>query len=83
MHGQSIRSSSAKALSHHRLSGAAVATRIVNSTGLAPPDLVFELGAGEGVLTAALLGRCRKIVAVEVDRSLWVELRRRFHDDLV
>jgi 23S rRNA (adenine-N6)-dimethyltransferase len=81
MPGQPIRSSSSKVLSHHRLRDATVALRIVASTGLAPPDLVFELGAGEGMLTAALRNRCRKVVAVEVDRSRWAELRGRFHDD--
>lgn len=81
MHSHSIRSSSSKVFSHHRLRDATVAMRIVASTGLAPPDLVVELGAGEGMLTAALRDRCRKVIAVEVDRSRWGELRRRFHDD--
>lgn len=81
MHGDPVRSSSNQVLSHHRLRDAGVAMRIVASTGLAPPDLVVELGAGEGMLTAAVRERCRKVIAVEVDRSRWAELRRRFHDD--
>ena len=81
MRGHPIRSSSSTALSHHRLRDASVAARIVASTGLAPPDLVFELGAGEGLLTEALRDHCRKIVAIEVDRGRWAELRSRFRND--
>jgi 23S rRNA (adenine-N6)-dimethyltransferase len=44
---------------------------------LAPPDLVFELGAGDGILTAVLARRCRRVVAIEIDRPAWAQLKRR------
>jgi 23S rRNA (adenine-N6)-dimethyltransferase len=43
-----------------------------------PGDLVFDLGAGTGVLTAALLGRTSSVVAVEIDARLAAGLRDRF-----
>ena len=75
-----VRSSHAMALGQHRLRDSA-AVRIVASTGLAPPQLVFDLGAGDGQLTAALLSRYAKVVAVELDRAMWVQLKHRFRDE--
>ncbi len=69
------------ALSQHRLRDDAVARRIVASTGLAPPALVVEAGAGEGILTAAIARQAGRVVAVEQDRECYAVLRRRFHDE--
>jgi len=80
MQRRTTRSPYSKSLGQHRLREAA-ADRIVASTGLAPPSLVFDLGAGDGQLTAALLGRYEHIVAVELDRMTWSQLKQRFHDD--
>lgn len=80
MQRRTTRTQYSKSLGQHRLREAA-ADRIVASTGLAPPSLVFDLGAGDGQLTAALLGRYEHIVAVELDRAMWSQLKRRFHDD--
>ncbi|BCJ33196.1 hypothetical protein Athai_06990 [Actinocatenispora thailandica] len=41
-------------------------------------DLVLELGAGPGVLTAALAGTGARVVAVERDAAFAARLRRRF-----
>ena len=67
----------ATTLSQHSLRDD-VAERIVSSTGLSPPALVFEFGAGEGALTAALARRAGRVVAIERDRRLWQQLRERF-----
>ena len=40
--------------------------------------LVVEIGAGRGALTAHLLPRCRKLVAVELDAPLAAHLRGKF-----
>ncbi len=68
-------------LSHHRLRSATVAERIVASTGLSPPALVYEFGAGSGELTAAILPHAGRIVAIERDRQLWRCLRDRFREE--
>jgi 23S rRNA (adenine-N6)-dimethyltransferase len=72
------RSEVGRALSHHSLRSSAVAERILAHSGLAPPDTVYEIGPGAGLLTAALACRARSVVAVEHDREAWSALRRRF-----
>jgi 23S rRNA (adenine-N6)-dimethyltransferase len=54
------------------------AQRLVASADLAPGDLVYDLGAGTGAVTAALLGAGVRVVAVERDANLARKLRSRF-----
>ncbi len=49
---------------------AAMRDRIADAAGLTPADDVLEVGAGAGGLTVALAQRCRRVVAVELDRRL-------------
>jgi 16S rRNA (adenine1518-N6/adenine1519-N6)-dimethyltransferase len=50
--------------------------RIVALAGVAPGDVVLEVGPGFGSLTLGLLGVARRVVAVEVDPVLAAELPR-------
>ena len=43
---------------------------IVDAAGIEKDDEVLEVGAGVGTLTIALAPRCRRLVAVELDRHL-------------
>jgi 23S rRNA (adenine-N6)-dimethyltransferase len=54
------------------------ARRLVASADLAPGDLVYDLGAGTGAVTAALLAAGARVVAVERDPNLARKLRARF-----
>lgn len=84
MSRHSLRKPQAAAFGQHLLRDSAVAERIITSTGLAPPSLVFDLGAGNGVLTAAVARKGCRAVAVELDRALWRNLKHRFqHEPLV
>jgi len=51
---------------------------IVDSLGGLRERTVIEIGPGHGAITSILAGRCRRIVAVEIDRALAAELRFRF-----
>lgn len=75
-----VRSPLASSLSFHALRNARVAARIVAHSGLAPPQLVLEPGAGGGVLTAELARVARKVIAIETDRGRWDVLRGRARD---
>jgi 23S rRNA (adenine-N6)-dimethyltransferase len=54
------------------------ARTLVAGAELAPGDLVYDLGAGTGAVTAALLAAGARVVAVERDPNLARKLRARF-----
>jgi len=55
-----------------------LAERLVIASGIGPRDVVYDLGAGGGALTAALAGRAGRVIAVEKDPALAERLRLRF-----
>ena len=61
----------------HRLQPDA-ARHVVRRAGIAPGDLVVDLGAGRGALTAALVAAGAHVVAVEVHPGRLADLRDRF-----
>ncbi|CAL1240596.1 16S rRNA (adenine(1518)-N(6)/adenine(1519)-N(6))-dimethyltransferase RsmA [Candidatus Methylocalor cossyra] len=67
-----------KRFGQHFLQDAAVIQRILETLAPSDADWWVEIGPGEGVLTAALLRRCRRLDAVEIDRDLVASLTRRF-----
>lgn len=62
----------------HFLASAAVADAIVEDACVRAGELVLDLGAGRGMLTAQLARRGARVVAVELDPGSAVALRRRF-----
>jgi 16S rRNA (adenine1518-N6/adenine1519-N6)-dimethyltransferase len=67
-----------KHLGQNFLHDSAIASRIVGAADLAPGTAVVELGAGRGILTRPLAERGVRLVAIEVDRDLCVELETGF-----
>jgi 16S rRNA (adenine1518-N6/adenine1519-N6)-dimethyltransferase len=62
-------------LGQHFLVDRALRERVVAAAGLQPGDEVLEIGAGPGTLTADLVRRARRVVAVELDGRLLARLR--------
>jgi len=56
----------------------ALIERLVERSEVGPDDVVYDLGAGTGNLTAALARRAARVVALEKDPALVAVLRRRF-----
>ncbi|HEV2619341.1 MAG TPA: 16S rRNA (adenine(1518)-N(6)/adenine(1519)-N(6))-dimethyltransferase RsmA, partial [Acidobacteriaceae bacterium] len=51
---------------------------IADALGDVRERTVIEIGPGHGAITSILAGRCRRLIAVEVDRALAAELRFQF-----
>jgi 23S rRNA (adenine-N6)-dimethyltransferase len=68
----------AQARGRHLLRSRAFAAEIVRAAGVRDGELVLDLGAGTGVLTAALRDAGARVLAVELDPVLAAQLRARF-----
>ncbi len=65
-------------LGQHFLSDPRILGRIADALGAGPDDTVLEIGPGPGGLTAALVERAGRLVAIEKDPDLVPSLRARF-----
>ncbi len=71
-----------RSLGQHFLSDPAYLSAIADAADIHPGDTVLEIGTGKGGLTAELLGRGGRVVAVEKDRRLIPLLKERFRQEL-
>lgn len=69
-----------KRLGQHFLKDPRTVQRIIDSMDPKPDETIVEIGPGTGALTAALLERAGRVVAVEFDENLEPLLRERFAD---
>src|ERR1041384_8358612 len=60
------------------LQSARLVRRIVGMSTIGPSDVVYEVGPGNGIITAALANVARQVIAVEKDPELVRRLRERF-----
>jgi 23S rRNA (adenine-N6)-dimethyltransferase len=65
----------------HFLRDRSLVTRLVRASGAREGELVLDLGAGHGVITAALAATGARVIAIERDQRLADCLRRRFGGD--
>ena len=73
-----VRPRSIRGRGRHFLRSSRLAADLVRAAGIRRGDLVLDIGAGTGVLTAALTHRTTRVVAIEIDPELAAGLRRRF-----
>ena len=65
-------------LGQNFLTDQSAATRIIDALGDISSAVVMEIGPGRGILTDILVPRAKKLIAVEIDRMLAVQLRMRY-----
>ncbi|HEX6466013.1 MAG TPA: 16S rRNA (adenine(1518)-N(6)/adenine(1519)-N(6))-dimethyltransferase RsmA [Terriglobales bacterium] len=70
--------SSRPKLGQNFLADKSSAARIVDALGDISSSVVLEIGPGRGVLTETLAQRARRLIAVEIDRLLAVQLRVKY-----
>jgi 23S rRNA (adenine-N6)-dimethyltransferase len=75
-----VRPRSTRGRGQHFLRSSKLAAELVRAAEIQRDDLVLDLGAGTGVLTAALARRAGRVIAVEIDPELAAQLERRLPD---
>jgi len=69
-------------LGQHFLTRPEIAGWVADAVPLSKDSVVLEIGPGEGILTAELLARAGKVIAVEKDSGLVTRLKERFSDEI-
>ena len=75
-----VRARHSRPRAQHFLRSSKLAAELVRAAGVGRGDLVYDLGAGTGVLTRAIAAAGADVVAVELDQGLADHLRTRFPD---
>ncbi|KAG4305793.1 hypothetical protein PORY_000703 [Pneumocystis oryctolagi] len=69
-----------KNIGQHILKNPLVAQGIIDKADLKPSDIVLEVGSGTGNLTVKILQRAKKVIAVEMDPRMSMELIKRVQE---
>ena len=69
-----------KKYGQHFLSDQKILGAIVDALAPTPADTVVEIGPGRGSLTDILVERSGRLIALEIDRALTEQLRKKYHD---
>lgn len=64
----------------HFLRSPRLAAELVGHTNIRKNDVVYDLGAGSGVISSVLAGRCKHVVAVETEPGALKNLRKNLQE---
>ncbi len=67
-------------ISQNYLTSSSLIKRIINLSSIGRNDVVVEIGAGKGHLTKGLCDVCGRVMALELDRSLYTKLSEKYSD---
>ncbi len=51
---------------------------LIKQSSINKEDLVYEIGAGQGIITKELADHCKKVIAFEIDKNLHQKLKEKF-----
>ena len=71
-----------KSYGQHILKNPMIVNAIVEKGGVKSTDVVLEIGPGTGNLTMRLLETAKKVIAIEFDPRMVLELQRRVQGNL-
>jgi len=66
--------------SQNRIEDKKLIERLVNQSGITEGDLVYDIGAGPGAISEALLKKGARVIAFEKDNRLYLECKKKFID---
>ena len=69
------------AYSQNFLKNKSLVSGLIEKSSITKQDIVFEIGAGQGIITQELLNRSGKVVAFEIDKNLFNKLKERFDNE--
>ncbi len=64
-----------KSLGQHFLTDKNIANKIIDAADITEGDIVVEIGPGNGILTALLAEKAKKVIAIEIDERLIENLK--------
>ena len=56
--------------------------QLIDKSTLNSSDVVYEIGAGKGIITKILASKCKEVIAIETDPTLVEELKKKFSESL-
>lgn len=69
------------AYSQNFLRDSGLIAKLIESSSITKDDTVFEIGAGQGIITEQLLKRSKKVVVFEIDTNLFKKLEVKFQNN--
>ncbi len=69
-----------KLLSQNFLCNRELVKKLIRDSSIRSSDTVLEIGPGRGIITEQLLNVAREVVAIELDPSLYTQLKQKFSD---
>jgi len=54
---------------------------LINKTTISDKDLIIEIGSGKGIITSELAKKADKVIGIEYDHQLAIDLKSKFSDN--
>ncbi len=62
--------------SQHFLKNPRLVKELIGHTSIKPNDIVYDIGAGSGVISTVLAERCKTVIAIELESHTLAILRK-------